>query len=67
MKQEIVEYHASGAESMKIEKYNMHKDGTHKSNKFIDLQNTRLHDRYFANAGKLFEYLVFYKGYERIS
>lgn len=67
MKQELVEYHASDAESMQIEKYNMHKNGTHKSNKFIDLNTTRLHDRYFANASKLFDYLVLYKGYERIS
>ena len=65
MKQELIEYCASDAESMQIEKYNMHKDGTHKTNKFIDLNKTKLHDRYFANSGRLFEYLVLYKGYER--
>ncbi len=65
MTNEIVEYTASDKDALEIKKYNMHKDGTHKTNKFIDLNKTKLHDRYFANAGRLFEYLVLYKGYER--
>ena len=65
MKEEIVEYVAANEESNEVIKYNMRKDGTHKANKFINLANTRVHERYFKNAGKLFSYLVLNKDYER--
>ena len=65
MKQELVKYLASDAESMQIEKCNIHKDGICETIKLIDLNKTKVHDRYFTNAGSLFEYLVSHKGYER--
>lgn len=66
MKAEIVEYVAANEDSKEVVKYNMRKDGTHKTNKFINLSNTQMHGRYFKNAGKFFSYLVLNKDYERM-
>ena len=63
MTNEIVEYVASSRDSMDIEKYNMQKDRTHKTNKFINLNEKKLHDRYWMGAGQLFDYLVDKKDY----
>lgn len=64
MTKEIVEYVAGDADSLKIVKYNMHLDKTHKTNKFIDLNTTKIDGRYFSHAKKFFEYLIYKKGYE---
>jgi hypothetical protein len=65
MTKEIVEYVAGGADSTEIVKYNMHLDKTHKANKFIDLNTTKVDGRYFSNAKRFFEYLSDKKGYEK--
>lgn len=62
MTQETVEYASLNKEVTMIEKFNIRKDGTQK-NKTIDLKKSKINGRYFSNAGKLFEYLVFKKGY----
>ncbi len=66
MAQETVEYASLNKEVTIIEKFNIRKDGTQK-NKTINLNKSKIDGRYFANAGKLFEYLIFRKGYEVIN
>jgi len=66
MTNEIVEYIATDKDAIEIEKYNISKDGINKKNKVINLNKTRLHERYWLSAGKLFNYLVLYKDFKEI-